>query len=228
MHIKSLIKMSLTDWDDKVSAVIFLGGCNYRCPYCHNWQLAESPETVEDVPFEEVKEYLESSAEWLDGIVVTGGEPTVDPDLVELLEYLKSLDFDIKLDTNGSNPEIVEDLIDRKLVDYIAMDVKNSYEKYAETAGTLPDIDDVKKSIEIIKDFPDHEFRTTVVPDLVEEEDLIKICDYVRGTNNFVLQRYHPENVLNKEYAEIVPQNDEEMEHLTSLCEGKVPVTWRG
>jgi pyruvate formate lyase activating enzyme len=220
--------MSLTDWDDKVSAVIFLGGCNYRCPYCHNWQLVESPEVVEDVPFDEVKEYLEASAEWLDGVVVTGGEPTADQDLEELLSFIKSLDLEIKLDTNGSEPNVLEDLIDKRLVDYIAMDVKNSYDKYAETVGTLPDLDDVKKSIEIIKSFPYHEFRTTVVPDLVEEEDVVKICDYVQGAERYVLQRYHPENVLNKEYAEIVPQSDEEMEHLTSLCEGKVPVTWRG
>ena len=220
--------MSLTDWDEKVSAVIFLGGCNYRCPFCHNWQLVESPEVVEDVPYEEVKAYLESSAEWLDGVVVTGGEPTADPELEALLIYIKSLDLDVKLDTNGSEPDVIETLIDKGLVDYIAMDVKNSYEKYAETAGTLPDLDDVKKSIDIIKSFPGHEFRTTVVPDLVEEEDVVKICEYIEGTERYVLQRYHPENVLNKEYAEIVPQSDEEMEHLTLLCEGKVPVTWRG
>ncbi|MCC7569175.1 MAG: anaerobic ribonucleoside-triphosphate reductase activating protein [Candidatus Methanofastidiosa archaeon] len=220
--------MSLTDWDDKVSAVLFLGGCNYRCPYCHNWQIVESPDGVDDVPLDEVKAYLKESASWLDGVVITGGEPTQDPELLTLAAYIKSLGLQVKLDTNGSEPDVLEELIGRHLVDYIAMDVKNSFGKYAETVGTLPDLDDVKKSIEIVMDFAAHEFRTTVVPDLVEEEDIVKICGYLRGAQRYILQRYHPENVLNKEYAEIMPQRDDEMEHLVSLCEGKVPVTWRG
>jgi pyruvate formate lyase activating enzyme len=140
-------------------------------------QLADCgvPDGVDDVPLDEVKAYLKESASWLDGVVITGGEPTQDPELLTLAAYIKSLGLQVKLDTNGSEPDVLEELIGRHLVDYIAMDVKNSFGEYAETVGTLPDLDDVKKSIEIVMDFAAHEFRTTVVPDLVEEEDIVKI-----------------------------------------------------
>jgi len=228
MTVKSLVKMSLTDWDGKVSAVVFMSGCNYRCPYCHNWQLVEDPDSVDDVDWNDVLDYLESASGWLDGVVVTGGEPTCDPVLPSLLEDIKDKGLPIKLDTNGSVPDVIESLIERGLVDYIAMDVKNSYKKYDETAGARVNTDDIARSIELVRSLSDHEFRTTVVPGLVEPEDVATICTYIKGTKNFILQRFHPENVLNKEYSEVSPPSDEEMDALVELCPGDIPTEWRG
>ncbi|MHC1598410.1 MAG: anaerobic ribonucleoside-triphosphate reductase activating protein [Candidatus Methanofastidiosia archaeon] len=228
MGIKSFIETSLTDWDGKVSAVVFLGGCDFRCPYCHNWQLVEDSDATEDLDLGKIVNYVKSSSEWLDGVVLTGGEPTFYPDIIELAETFKALGMEVKIDTNGSNPNVLHELIHKDLIDYIAMDVKNSFEKYAETSGATVDIDNIERSIGLVKDFQQYEFRTTVVPGLVTEEDIEKICSYIKDARRFVLQRFHPENVINKEFSEISPQTDEEMEHLTQFCSKYVPTTWRG
>ncbi|MHC1605468.1 MAG: anaerobic ribonucleoside-triphosphate reductase activating protein [Candidatus Methanofastidiosia archaeon] len=228
MAIKSFVEMSLADWDGKVSCVVFLGGCNYRCPFCHNWQIATDPDSVEDVKIENILDYLKRSSGWIENVVITGGEPTCDQDIFKIANIFKSLDLLVKVDTNGSNPTVLEELIDKNLVDFIAMDVKNSFHKYAETVGTAPEIENIKKSIEIVKSFPHHEFRTTVVPGLVEIEDLDNICSYINGAKMYVLQRFHPENVINKEFSELSPQSDEEMNYLKGLCSKHLLTKWRG
>ena len=228
LGIKSFVNMSLTDWDGKVSSVLFFGGCNFRCPYCHNWQIAFDPGSIADIALDPVFEYLESNKEWIDGVVVTGGEPTIDSGLLPVLRDIKSHSLQVKLDTNGSRPDILEKVIDKGLVDFISMDVKNSYEKYPDTIGTSYEIEDIQESIGIVKGFDSYEFRTTVVPGLVGPDDLVKICGYISGCRQYVLQRFHPENIINKEFAELIPQTDEEMDDLAALCAPRVPVKWRG
>ncbi|MBN1786662.1 MAG: anaerobic ribonucleoside-triphosphate reductase activating protein [Candidatus Methanofastidiosa archaeon] len=228
MGIKSLISMSLTDWDGKVSSVIFLGGCNFRCPYCHNWKLAVNPAALPDLDKEAVLQKISESSKWIDGVVLTGGEPTCFEGLFELAEEIKSIGLGVKLDTNGSNPDVIKRMIRREMVDFISMDFKNSFDKYPETTGTSVDVDDIKKSIEHIRHFGSYEFRTTVVPGLVEQSDLEKICNYLRDANTYIIQRYHPENVIYKEFSEISPQSDEEMEELVALCSQHLKTKWRG
>jgi pyruvate formate lyase activating enzyme len=186
MGIKNYIDMSLIDWDGKVSSVIFIGGCNLRCPFCHNWALAVDPESTGDIDTDRVLELIRSSSGWLDGVVITGGEPTCYSGLKNLLSEIKSMGLLVKLDTNGTRPDVLKELIDQGLVDHIAMDVKNSFKKYSETAGAEVDTDSIAKSIKLIMGLDDYELRTTVVPGLVLPEDLEEICSYIKGSKSYV------------------------------------------
>jgi len=228
MGIKNVIKLSLTDWDGKVATVIFLGGCNFKCPYCQNWPLAINPDALKDTDYKEYIEFIKESSDWLDGVVITGGEPTCYRGLVDVIKDIKSHGLRVKMDTNGSNPDVLRDLIGKGLLDFVSMDVKNSIEKYSETADAPVNTDNILESISILKEFGSYEFRTTVVPGLVEFEDLEKICNIIKGSNIYVLQRYHPENVVNKKFSEITPQSDEEMDEMTIYCSKHVPTKWRG
>ncbi len=134
-QIRGLEKVSLCDWKGTVSTVIFLGGCNFRCPTCHNWELATSPNSIKAVPAQEVMDYLASKRNWLDGVVVTGGEPTIHSDLPDLISEIKSLGFRINLHTNGSNPAMIQTLFERDLVEVFSVDVKGPWEKYPSLTG---------------------------------------------------------------------------------------------
>jgi pyruvate formate lyase activating enzyme len=150
MEIKGFIETSLIDWDGKLVSVFFLPGCNFRCPFCHNHQLWKAPQKVETVPWQKVSDFLKGKKGWIDGVVITGGEPTVHADLPEFIESLREMGLLIKLDTNGANPEMLQSLIDKKLVDYVAMDLKASLDTiYSQAAGTKVNLDDIKRSIEI-------------------------------------------------------------------------------
>jgi len=227
MGIKSYIGMSLTDWDGKVSAVIFIGGCNMRCPFCHNWDLAANPDSVEDLDTEEILGKIKKSSGWIDGVVITGGEPTCYSGLVDIARSIKSMGLEVKLDTNGSNPDVVKRMIDDGLVDFVAMDVKNSWNKYSITAGTDVDTDKILESIVLLKGMGSYELRTTVVPGLVTPEDLKAICTYIKGAKSYVLQRFHPENIVDPNYSELPPQEDEEMDELRALCSEHIETNWR-
>ena len=152
MKIIGFIKTSLLDWDGKVVASIYLPGCNFHCHFCHNRDAVLHPETFQEVQWDEIAEFISSNREFLDGVVVTGGEPTLQSDLPDLLRKLKDLGTMVKLDTNGSNPAMLQDIIDAGLVDYVAMDIKaplNS--KYEDVAGTKVDLDAIKCSIKILE-----------------------------------------------------------------------------
>ncbi|MDD1746376.1 MAG: anaerobic ribonucleoside-triphosphate reductase activating protein, partial [Methanomassiliicoccales archaeon] len=164
-RIAGFNRTSLLDWDGCVSAVIYLPGCNFRCPFCHNRELVLTPEVYEEIPLEFIEEYVRENSEFLDGIVVTGGEPTIHRDLPELVKRIKALGMKVKLDTNGTNPEMLKDLIYAGLLDYVAMDLKAPLdESYDDLAGAKVDLSKVKRSIEIIMGSGiDYEFRTTMV-----------------------------------------------------------------
>ncbi|WNZ28886.1 MAG: anaerobic ribonucleoside-triphosphate reductase activating protein [Candidatus Bathyarchaeota archaeon] len=195
MDIKGFIDISFVDWDGKVSSVIFLPKCNFRCPFCHNRNLVLKPETIETIPFENLEEQLTIQKNWIDGVCITGGEPTLHSDLPDLCSKIKKMNFLVKLDTNGTNPKMLKKLIDKKLVDYIAMDVKAplTVEKYSKAIGvnakTL--FENVKKSINLLKTSDiDYEFRTTVVPTIHETDDIVQICDALKGSKKYVLQKF--------------------------------------
>jgi len=194
MRIAGFIKTSLLDWDGHVVSSLYLPGCNYRCPYCHNPDLVLRPDEQDEVQWDEVEEYLDRNKDFLDGVVVTGGEPTVHSDLRGLLSRIKDAGLKVKLDTNGSRPDALEDLLDAALIDYVAMDVKAPLnEKYALAAGEGADVEAVKRSIELIRaSGVDHEFRVTVAPHILTAEDVEAIAAYLGGARKLAIQQFRP------------------------------------
>lgn len=191
MKIKGLQKTTLLDYPEKLACTIFTGGCNFRCPFCHNASLVLHSCEVEEISENELFTYLERRKNMLDGVCITGGEPTLCTDLAEVIKKIKSLGLSVKLDTNGTNPEILEYLLDNKLVDYVAMDIKNSKEKYALTAGIATFPSEVEKSVELImQKAPDYEFRTTVVKELHSPQDIVEIAKWISGAKKYFLQSY--------------------------------------
>ena len=190
MALVGLDKMSLLDYEDKISCVLFYKACNFRCPFCHNGLTVLEAE--DEFLFEAVLEYLRSRIGLLDAVVFTGGEPTLEPNLKEHIKKVKELGFLIKLDTNGTNPIILKDLIDSHLLDYIAMDIKNSEEKYPLTTGVKHvDMDAIKESIHIIMNSGvPYEFRTTLVDEFHKLEDMDGLGTLIKGAPILYLQKF--------------------------------------
>ena len=201
MKIGGLLRTSLIDYPGLISAVIFTQGCNFRCPYCHNPELVDLTDHTIDFSEEEIFSFLERRKNLLDGVVITGGEPTLHKDLPRYLAKYKKLGYRIKLDTNGTDPDVIKILLDEQLVDYIAMDLKAPFDKYPSVTGVNFDLEKVKATVTLIsKATIDIEFRTTVVENLHSEEDIIKISNMVPVGRRFVIQRFEPTETLDKEY----------------------------
>lgn len=219
MEIKGVIDLSLVDWDGKISSVFFLPSCNFRCPYCHNVSLVLHPETEETTPFERVEDYLKKQRTWIDGICITGGEPTLHSDLPDLCSKLKEMGFLVKLDTNGSNPMMVKALIEKRLVDYVAVDIKAplTAEKYSKAIGVNAEklLKKVKETVRILLGSKiDYEFRTTVVPTLHEEKDIEEICHSIKGCKKYVLQKFDVsvgKETLDSDFIKLKSFTDKEM-----------------
>jgi len=180
MRIGGLQKMTLLDYPGKVACTVFLSGCNFRCPFCHNSGLLEGEQTL--LPRQELMAFLEKRRGILDGVCITGGEPTLQPELPALLGEIKAMGFAVKLDTNGYRPEVLETLLNQKLLDYVAMDIKNSPQRYSETAGTEIAIDRIESSIRLLlQGSVDYEFRTTVAVPLHHEQSVSQMGQWVSG-----------------------------------------------
>jgi len=191
VEIKGLEKFAPKDFPGYLAATVFLGGCNFRCPYCHNADLAARPETLATLPADYFMSFLDSRKGWLEGICVTGGEPLVSPDLEALLRVIKDRGLLVKLDTNGSIPARLEALIHKELIDQVAMDVKAPLERYREVTRSEIDAKEIVKSIDIIcASGLDYVFRTTVVPGLIEADDLQRIGRMLSGTKVYQIQQY--------------------------------------
>ena len=189
MIISGFQKLSLVDFDGHISATIFVSGCNFACPFCHNAGLVNGSEP--QISESEVLEYLSKRFGLLDGVCVSGGEPTLYPDLPKFISKLKSIGYLVKLDTNGTNPEMVKYLVENKLVDYIAMDIKNSEDNYNKTIGKDYDFGKIKTTIEyIINCGVDYEFRTTLVKSLHTFEDIQKIEKLIACAKKYYLQKF--------------------------------------
>ena len=200
MIIKGLEKQTVLDYPDKLACTIFTFGCNFRCGFCHNPELVVDDGRTE-IKQEEILKFLNERKDFLDGVCITGGEPTMNKDLLEFISKIKEMGFAVKLDTNGSNPEMLRELIDKKLVDYIAMDIKAPLEKYAAVANSKVNADDIQKSVDLIRNFPDYEFRITVVPGLFDEEDAKKIGEWLKGSKNFYIQQFRGIKTLDKSFV---------------------------
>lgn len=200
MHIVGFDKLSLLNYPGKVACTIFTAGCNFRCPFCHNASIVEKDN--EEFSEEEIFSYLKKRKGIIDAVCITGGEPLLQTDIIEFIIKLKSFGLAIKLDTNGYLPEILQQIIDQKLVDYIAMDIKNSDDKYSKTNGTpCFDINRINKSIELIENSGiEYEFRTTLVAEYHEESDIKKICQKLVGAKRYFLQNF-------EDSGDIIEQN---------------------
>ncbi len=190
MAIVGIDKLSLLDYEDKVSIVLFSQACNFRCPFCHNGESVLNAQS--ELDFDEILAYLKTRTGLVDAVVFSGGEPTLEPDLEVKIKAVKSLGFLIKLDTNGTNPVLLEKLIDEGLIDYVAMDIKNSPSLYAKTSGvTNINLDNIRKSISIImKKAPDYEFRTTLVKEFHEHMDYDSFFELIKGAKRLYLQKF--------------------------------------
>lgn len=190
MDFVGIDKFSLLDYDENVSVVLFAPTCNFRCPFCHNGQSVLENNLA--IPFDEILEFLKTRTGLIDAVVVSGGEPTLMNDLVTKIEKIKELGFKIKLDTNGTNPDVLRELLRKNLLNYIAMDIKNSEDKYAETVGvTNPLLSKIKESISIIMNSGiDYEFRTTLVAEYHSKESIEKMGELIKGANKLYLQKF--------------------------------------
>ena len=192
MIIGGLQKLTLIDYPGHIAATVFTVGCNFRCPFCHNPELVSSAKYNASNIFE--KEFfglLESRKGKLEGVCITGGEPTIQPDIIEFIRKIKALGFKVKLDTNGTRPDILRLLYAEKLLDFVAMDIKNTLEKYNATTNSRVDVERIKLSVDLIRNSGiDYEFRTTAVPGLHKEEDFAKIGKWLEGSKKYVLQAF--------------------------------------
>lgn len=192
MNIHGFQKMTMLDFPGRVAATVFTAGCELRCPFCHNARLVTHPEESDRIDVAETLEYFKKRKNMLDGVCLTGGEPLLQRDIADYLYNIKELGLAVKLDTNGCSPDKLSDLINRGLVDYVAMDIKNSPEKYGETVG-VPNIDiaPINESKKLLLSGKvDYEFRTTVVRELHTEESLLSAARWIEGARVWYLQSF--------------------------------------
>jgi pyruvate formate lyase activating enzyme len=193
MIIGGLQKFSLIDYPGKICAIIFTRGCNFRCRYCHNPELVIPERYAPEIPLSQIYNFLERRRGKLDAVSITGGEPTQHLDLIELIKNVKKMGYLVKLDSNGSRPEILEKIISKKMVGYIAMDIKAPLEDYLKIIGWQMPVEKIKKSIDLIMNSGiDYEFRTTIVRSLTSKDDLREIARTINGAENYFLQKFTP------------------------------------
>lgn len=210
-------KTSLIEYPGKVVAALWLGGCNFRCPWCYNKELVLNPENLPLIREEEVLDFLFTRKKLLDGVMITGGEATINKDLLEFIKKVKALGFLVGIETNGYNPEMLEKMIKEKLLNFVAMDIKAPLEEiiYTKLAGIKIDLNKIKKSVEIIKNSGlDYEFRTTVVP-ILTKNDILEIARELQGVKKYVLQQFSVKNiVLEKNCQKMKPYSDKDFKEM--------------
>jgi pyruvate formate lyase activating enzyme len=223
MKLGGVEQLTLIDYPGKVAATVFTLGCNFRCPFCYSTELV-MPKKIEKQPTiseEDFFEFLEKRKGRLEGVVICGGEPTIHQDLPIFARKIKEKGFLVKLDSNGSNPNMLEKLIKEKLIDYVAMDVKGPKEKYKIMTGLNEGWTDnlmgkIEKSIKVLKKGSiDYEFRTTVVPDILKKEDLLKISSWIKGAKKYYLQNYRAQKeTINPDFMEKQPYEESFLEEV--------------
>lgn len=220
MHIKGFQGTSLLDYPGKIASLVFFGGCNLTCPFCHNPDLVLDPGKYPDYPPEELLDNLRSRRSFIDGIVVSGGEPTVDKGLLPFLRQVKGLGLLVKLDSNGLAPEVLEGVLWEGLVDYLAIDIKTAPLRYPELHSAAVDHDALLRSLSLVmRSKVDYEFRTTCVPGFVEEADIRSIGEVISGARCWVLQQFVPRHALAPSMQDLEPHSPEEIERLAALAD---------
>ncbi len=225
IKIGGLQKLTLLDYPSKLASTVFTSGCSFKCPFCHNKDLVFVPENYSFLDVEDVIAYLEKRKKILDGVCITGGEPLLQEGLLPFIERIKEMGYLVKLDTNGNDPKKLKEIVNSGLVDYVAMDVKNCKEKYHETVGLnkqVFDIGRIEESISfLLEEHVDYEFRTTIVKELHQKEDVLALANWIKGAKQYYLQQYVPsENVIEQVFSSY---NKEEMEELCNAVKEVIP-----
>ena len=219
MTLGGLQKLTLIDYPGRLAATVFTVGCNFYCPYCHNPELVDSARIKKqpEVSEKELFDFLAARQGLLEGVCVTGGEPTLQADLPEFIRKIKDLGYLVKLDTNGSNPVALERLLNDRLVDYVAMDIKAPLEKYKKVVGPKVSLQDIQRSVELTRSAPDYEFRTTVLPRLHSAKDILSIGRWLQGAKKYYLQQFRPTKCLDSAYEQEKPFD---LDKLVKICNG--------
>ena len=241
MKIHGLNKTTLLDYPEHLACTVFTGHCNFRCPFCHNGELVLCPDSQGTISEDEFFTFLDSRLKRLDGVAITGGEPTVNADLKDFIKKIKERGLLVKLDTNGSAPNVVKDLIDNSLIDYVAMDIKTSLSDYAKVCGLKSmDVDAISESIKLIMNSGiDYEFRTTVCKELHNKDTFRDIANMIKGCSKYYLQSYRSSDALlvhmmDDEFKSLYPstfsayKNEEMKEFKDYLCSLGVNTHVRG
>ena len=225
MRIGGLQKVSLIDYPAKISAVVFTQGCNFRCSYCHNPELVD-PKLYQPCLLEkDVLDFLSTRSGKLEGVTISGGEPTLQDDLIPFIVCIREMGFFIKLDTNGSNPEILHEMIRDKLLDFISMDIKAPLEKYSNIVHVPVEVESIRQSIRrVIKSKIPHEFRTTVVSSQLAPKDIFTIAQEIKGAKRYVLQKYQPAKSMSGKIFRDKSYSDEELMGIAKKLERDVPL----
>ena len=217
MFFGGLQKTTLVDYPGKVAATVFTVGCNFRCPYCHNPELV-LPDLIKKQPQiseEEIINFLSERQGLLEGLCVTGGEPTLHQDLINFLEKVKALGYSIKLDSNGSQPQVLKEIFHKKLIDYIAMDVKTIPQKYHLVTLNQVSTENILESINLIKESGiDYEFRTTVAPEIVTKEDIFQIVELIKPARAYFLQPFKGIKTLDPRFTQLKGISEEELKEI--------------
>lgn len=213
-QIKGFLENTLIDWPGRIASELFLPGCNFRCPFCHAAHLVVRPNQLESIPFDTIRDYLQEHRDWIDGVIISGGEPTISVGLPALVEAIDEAGFPVKLDTNGSNPEIVESLVKGGAVRAVSMDVKAPLdERYNKLAGVEVDLDAIRRSIDFLLSgaVAQYEFRTTVPPGFLDADAVVEIARTIEGAQAYVLQNFQPVDCIDPEMTRLKPLDVEEL-----------------
>lgn len=219
MLIKGWQKTSLIDFSPYTASVVFLAGCNFRCGYCHNPGLVLHYDDLPDINQQEVFEYFEQKRMWVDGVCITGGEPTLHRDLPEFIAQFKQRGFKVKLDTNGTNPMMLERVLDD--LDYVAMDIKTELHRYKEVVTVDIDTKKIQKSIDILRNSSlEYEFRTTVIPGIVGKHEIIEIGKWLAGSTTYILQNFcGGKPLVNNALTDLASYTTEELQEMKRVAE---------
>lgn len=213
--IKGFLETSFIDWKGHLSSVMFSGGCNFRCPYCHNSELVLHHEAMEDISFPGILANLRKFRQWVERVVITGGEPTIHQGLFEVIKAIKKEGLKVKLDTNGSSPETIRKLVDQGFVDYVAMDIKGPVSGYGRWCGVDITTTKIEESIAfILEGRVDYEFRMTIVPFLHREDDVYEVAQSISQAKRFVVQAFKPQNTLNPVFSHIHPYSPDKIKKI--------------
>lgn len=231
--IGGLQKTTLIDFPGRLACTVFTIGCNFRCPFCHNKDLVSLKnfrrKGLKELSEDSFFDFLKKRKKILEGVCITGGEPTIQPDLVEFCQKIKDLGLEVKLDTNGSNPKLVEQLIKNHLLDFIAMDIKSCFADYPKATAVSFPLEEIKRSINLIlKSGLEYEFRTTVVPGIHHKKNLIKLAKELKNFSpklSWVLQQFQPKNCLDPKYLKVKPFSKEKMEEILKSLQMILPKT---
>jgi len=224
MKIGGLQKVSLIDYPEAICAVVFSQGCNFKCSYCHNPQLVDPKLFSPGLEEKKILGFLAKRVGKLDAVTITGGEPTIQKDLIPFIKRVKKIGFAVKLDSNGSQPQIIRKLLEENLLDFIAMDIKAPLEKYKSIVKVPIDTQSIKESVKLIlKSKIPYEFRTTVVKSQLAINDILEIAKLISGANRYILQKFMPAKTLDKKFMKEKSYSDDEMEKIKIRLEKEIP-----